>query len=174
MDPKLFDAYYFYARACFQQGRLELAAHLFEQAAQVNPDDFQALSMLAMVYEGQGRMAEGEAAHRRSLRVIEKHLELHPDDARALYLGATDLCQLGEKGRSLEWAQMALAIDPEDAGILYNVACVYSLQGQVEEALNCLEKAMVHGFWYKQWAEHDSDLTNLRNHPRFQALMARS
>jgi len=173
LDPKLFDAYYFYARACFQQGKLELASHMFEQAAQVNPDDYQAPSMLAMVYEGQGRAAEAEAAHRRALRVIEKHLELHPDDARALYLGATDLCQLGQRARSLEWARMALAIDPEDAGILYNVACVYSLQGQIEEAIDCLEKAIVHGFWYKRWAEHDSDLNNVRSHPRFQALMAR-
>ncbi|HEV8384178.1 MAG TPA: protein kinase, partial [Candidatus Acidoferrales bacterium] len=174
LDPKHFDAYYFYARACFQQGRLELAAHMFEQAAQVNPEDYQAPSMLAMVYEGQGRAAEAEAAHRRAVRVIERHLEMHPDDARALYLGATDLCQLGEKARSLEWARMALAIDPEDAGILYNVACVYSLQGQIEPAIECLEKAMVHGFWYKQWAEHDSDLNNVRGHPRFTALMARS
>jgi len=173
LDPKLFDAHYFYARACFQQGQLELAAHLFEQASKVNPDDYQSPSMLAMVYEGQGRMAEAEAAHRRAVRVVEKHLELHPDDARALYLGATDLCQLGEKARSMEWARMALAIDPDDAGILYNVACVYSLQGQLDEALDCLERAMVHGFWYKRWAENDSDLNNLRSHPRFKALMAR-
>lgn len=174
LDPKLFDARYFYARACFQQGQLELAAHLFEQASKVNPDDYQSPSMLAMVYEGQGRMAEAEAAHRRAVRVVEKHLELHPDDARALYLGATDLCQLGEKARSMEWASMALAIDPDDAGILYNVACVYSLQGQIEQAIDCLEKAMVHGFWYKRWAENDSDLNNLRSHPRFKALMERS
>jgi serine/threonine protein kinase/Flp pilus assembly protein TadD len=171
LDPKLFDAYYFYARACFQQGNLELAGHLFQQASEVNPDDYQAPSMLAMVYEGQGRLVEGQAAHRRSIRIIEKHLERHPDDARALYLGATDLCQLGEKGRSLEWARMALAIDPEDAGILYNVACVYSLQGQLEESIACLEKALVHGFWYKRWAENDSDLNNVREHPGFKKLM---
>ena len=172
LDPKLFDAYYFYARACFQQGNLELAGHLFQQAASVNPDDYQPPSMLAMVLEGQGRLTEAQAAHHRSLRIIEKHLERHPDDARALYLGATDLCQVGEKARSLEWARMALAIDPEDAGILYNVACVYALQGQLEEALDCLEKALVHGFWYKRWAEHDSDLNNLRSHPRFQKIMS--
>ena len=172
LDPKLFDAYYFYARACFQQGNLELAGHLFQQAASVNPDDYQAPSMLAMVLEGQGRLTEAQAAHRRSLRIIEKHLERHPDDARALYLGATDLCQIGEKGRSLEWARMALAIDPEDAGILYNVACVYSLQGQIDDALDCLEKALIHGFWYKRWAEHDTDLNNIRSHPRFQKIMA--
>jgi non-specific serine/threonine protein kinase len=171
LDSKLFDAYYFYARACFQSGRLELAAHLFEQATQVNPDDYQAPCMLAMVYKSQGRMTESEAASRRAIRIIEKHLELHPDDARALYLGAASLCQLGEKARSLEWAQMALAIDPEDAGILYNVACVYALQGRTEEAIECLERAMVHGFWYKQWAERDPDLNSLRAHPRFQALL---
>ena len=174
LDSKLFDAYYFYARACFQQGRLELAGHMFEQAAQVNPDDYQAPCMLAMVYKSQGRTAETEAAHRRAIRVIEKHLQLHPDDARALYLGAASLCQLAEKARSLEWARMALAIDPDDAGILYNVACVYSLQGQIEPSIECLEKAMIHGFWYKQWAERDPDLNAIRNHPRFAALMARS
>jgi serine/threonine protein kinase/Tfp pilus assembly protein PilF len=171
LDPKLYEAYYFYARACFQQGKLERAGALFESAAKVNPDDYQAPSMMAMVLEGQGRMAEANAAHRRALRAAEKHLELHPDDARALYLGATDLCQLGERARSLDWARRALAIDPEDCGILYNVACVYSLQGLAEEAIDCLEKALQHGFWYKRWAQHDSDLDSVRKHPRFQSLM---
>ncbi len=171
LDPKLYEAYYFYARACFQQGKLERAGALFESAAKVNPDDYQAPSMMAMVLEGQGRMTEANAAHRRALRAAEKHLELHPDDARALYLGATDLCQLGERARSLDWARRALAIDPEDCGILYNVACVYSLQGLVEECIDCLERALQHGFWYKRWAQHDSDLDSVRKHPRFQALM---
>jgi non-specific serine/threonine protein kinase len=174
LDPKLFDAYYFYARACFQQGNLGQAGLLFEKASQVNPADYQAPSMLAMVYDGQGRAADAAAAHRRALELAEKHLELHPDDARALYLGATDLCQLGEKARSLEWAKRALAIDPEDCGILYNVACVYALQGMADDAVDCLEKAMTHAYWYKRWAQHDSDLDSIRSHPRFQALMERA
>jgi tetratricopeptide (TPR) repeat protein len=92
---------------------------------------------------------------------------------RALYLGACALGRLGEQSRSLEWAQRALAIDPEDCGILYNVACTYALQGKTEEAINCLEKAMTHALWYKRWALHDSDLDPLRSHPRFQSLMER-
>jgi serine/threonine protein kinase/Flp pilus assembly protein TadD len=171
LDPKLYEAYYFYARACFQQGKLERAGALFESAAKLKPDDYQAPSMMAMVLEGQGRVAEATAAHRTALRAAEKHLELHPDDARALYLGATDLCQLGERTRSLDWARRALAIDPEDCGILYNVACVYALQGLSDEAIDCLAKALQHGFWYKRWALHDSDLDSLRSNPRFQSLM---
>jgi len=173
LDPKLFEAHYFYARACFQQGKLEDAASLFEKASQVKPEDYQSLSSLGMVYTGLSRNEEALDAYRRAWQVAEKHLELHPDDARALYLGAVALCRLGERSRSLEWARRALAIDPEDCGILYNVACTYALQGKPEEAIDCLEKAMTHAFWYKRWAQHDSDLDSLRSHPRFQALMAR-
>ncbi len=174
LDPRNFEAYYFYARACFQQGKLEEAANLFEKASEAKPDDYQAPQLLAMVYVGQGRKADAEESYRRAWQRAEKHLELHPDDARALYLGANALCQLGERSRSLDWAGRALAIDPEDCGILYNIACVYSLLGKTEEAIDCLDKAMTHAFWYKRWAQHDSDLDSLRSHPRFQALMDRS
>jgi serine/threonine protein kinase/Tfp pilus assembly protein PilF len=171
LDPKLFEAYYFYARACVQRGKPEDAARLFEQAAKVKPDDYQAPQLLSMVYQGLGRKEDALAASRRGWQLAEKHLELHPDDARALYLGANALCQLGERARSLDWARRALAIDPEDCGILYNVACVYAQQGKTEEAIDCLNKAVSHAYWYKRWALHDSDLDSLRSHPRFQALM---
>jgi adenylate cyclase len=171
LDPKLFEAYYFYARACVQQGKPEDAARLFQQASDVKPEDYQAPQLLAMVYFGMGRKAEADETYRRAWQRAEKHLELHPDDARALYLGANALCRLGEGSRSLDWARRALAIDPEDCGILYNVACVYALQGKTDEAIDCLDKAMTHAYWYKRWAKNDSDLDSLRGSPRFQALM---
>ncbi len=145
----------------------------FEKAAEVKQDDYQAPLLLGMVYNGQGRKNEATESYRRGWQRAEKHLELHPDDARALYMGANALSQLNERARSLDWAQRALAIDPEDCGILYNIACVYSLLGKSEEAIDCLDKAMTHAFWYKRWAQHDSDLDSLRSHPRFQALMDR-
>jgi tetratricopeptide (TPR) repeat protein len=172
LDPKLFEGYYFYARACFQQGKLEEAARFFEKASEVNPDDYQAPTLLGTVLVGLGRKEDAERTYRRAYVAAEKHLELHPDDARALYLGAGCLAHLGERARAQDWAGRALAIDPEDCGILYNVACVYSNLGKIEEGIDCLEKEMAHAYWYKRWAEHDSDLDNLRSHPRFQKLMA--
>jgi len=173
LDAKLFEAYYFYARACFQQGKLEKAGELFQKASEVKPEDYQAPSMLAMTFNGLGRVAEAQAAHVRAVRTAEKHLEVHPDDARALYLGASNLCHIGERARGLDWARRALGIDPEDCGILYNVACVYSLLGQLDESVDCLEKAMAHASWYKSWALHDPDLNAIRELPRFKALMNR-
>ena len=172
LDPKLYEAYYFYARTLFQSGDLTRAAEMYEQAARLNPDDYQAVSLLVGVYHGLGREAEAESTERRALRLTEKHVELHPDDARAWYLGATILVRMRDNKRGFEWARRALEIDPEEMSILYNVACVYSLLGRTEEALSCLGKVMEHGTFYKNWAAKDSDLDALRSDPRFQALLS--
>jgi serine/threonine protein kinase/Flp pilus assembly protein TadD len=172
LDPKLYEAYYFYARTSFQSGDLTKAAELYEQASRLNPDDYQAVSLLVAVYHGLGRKAEADATERRALLLTEKHIELHPDDPRALYLGATILVRRNDHKRGFEWARRALEIDPEESSILYNVACVYSLLGRTEDAIGCLEKVMSHGIFYKNWAAKDSDLDSLRSDPRFQALLS--
>jgi serine/threonine protein kinase/Flp pilus assembly protein TadD len=173
LDPKLFEAHYFYARASFQQGNMEKAGRLFEQACIVKPQDYQAPTLLGTVYRSLGKTAEAKAAARRALQMAEKHLELHPDDARALYLGAGNLACSGERDRAEEWVNRALAIDSEEPSILYNSACVFSNIGSADKALDCLEKALApsKGHWYRQWAAKDSDLDALRDLPRFQALM---
>jgi non-specific serine/threonine protein kinase len=171
LNPKLFEAYYFYARARFAEGKLEEAARLYEEASRINPDDYQSAILVASVYVTLGRKAEAEAARRRGLAVAEKHLVMHPDDARALYLGAVCLSQFGERDRALEWTRRALAAEPEDSGVLYNVACGLTLLGEHEEALECLENAVKYGFGHKAWLEHDSDLDSIRGNPRFQALL---
>jgi TolB-like protein/cytochrome c-type biogenesis protein CcmH/NrfG len=171
LNPNLFEAYYFYARSCLIHGRLQDAARLFEKACQVRPDDYQSPSLLANVYDGMNVEPElARAAHRRAVEVIEKHLEMHPDDVRALYLGAQNLCHLGETSRGLEWAQRALAIDPEDSAVCYNVACIYAILGHIEPAMDYLEKAIACGFGDKKIIQNDPYLNPVRQHPRYVAL----
>src|SRR5262249_25693062 len=110
-------------------------------------------------------------AYRGGLEVAEKHLEFYPDDARALCLGATAWCQQGEGDRAVEWASRALAIDPDESMTLYNVACVYALLGQTEEALDTLTRAVERGYAHKEWIRNDADFKALHGHPRFQALL---
>jgi serine/threonine protein kinase/Flp pilus assembly protein TadD len=172
LDPKLYEAYYFYARTAFQSGNLVKAAELYEQASRLNPDDYQAVSLLVAVYHGLGRQAEAEATERRALQLTEKHIETHPDDPRAFYLGATILVRTGDHAKGLEWARRALAIDPGESSILYNVACVYALVGRGEDALDCLGKVLEQGTFYKNWAAKDSDFDSLRSDPRFHALLS--
>jgi TolB-like protein/Tfp pilus assembly protein PilF/tRNA A-37 threonylcarbamoyl transferase component Bud32 len=172
LNPKLFEAHYFYGRALFLQGKLDEAATRFEQASRVRPEDYQAPALLNSIYRGLGRNEEAEALGRRNLQLIEKHLEMYPEDARAFYFGAGLAFAYGQRAKAANWVQRALAIDPEDPLILYNVGCVYALMGRVEEAIDCLEGTLRHGgTGHRQWMKNDSDLDELRQHPRFQALL---
>ena len=171
LDPQLFEAHYYYARSCWVQGKLEAAAEHFKEAMRVRPEDFQAPSLLGSIYHGLDQRDDALVYQKRAFENIEKHLELHPDDARALYLGSGALIGVGEIERGLEWAERAVAIDPTDTGILYNVACTYSEAGRVEEAIDYLEKAVAGGFNQKEWIVNDGDLAPLRDHPRFKALI---
>ena len=173
LDSNLFEAYYYHGRSLFSQGKMKEAAELFVKAHQVNPDDFQAPALLAPIYKGLGQMAEAEAAYRRLFQLVEKHIKAYPDDVRAIYFGASALVQLGEREQSLEWNRRALALEPDDPGVLYNVACVYASLGELESAVDCLEKAVRSGMAQKDWMAHDSDLDPLRTQPRFQELLKR-
>jgi TolB-like protein/Flp pilus assembly protein TadD len=171
LNPKLFEAHYFFGRASFQQGKHEDAVRHYEEASRVRPEDYQTPMLQSFALARLGRKADAEAAVRKGLQIAEKHLELNPDDARALYLGGNALVQLGEGQRGLEWAGRALALDAEDSGVLYNVACVHALVGDIEGALAYLDKAIRNGFGHREWLENDSDLESLRADARFEALL---
>jgi len=171
LNPNLFEPYYFDGRASFERGDFGRAAQLFERAAAVRPDDFQSRFFAAQCYAAMGLENRTDAAYRTALESVRRHVELNPDDARAVTMGAVSLCRLGEKCQGLEWADRALAIDPEDAGVSYNVACLFALEGERDRAIRCLEDAVDGGFWHKAWAENDPDLDSLRDDPRFVALL---
>jgi len=175
LNPELFEGYYFYARTCLIHGRLQKAVGLFEKACKARPEDYQAPALLANVYDGlPDHEATALQAHQRALQVIRKHLEIHPDDVRALYLGAQSLCKTGEKDLGVQWAARALALDPEDSAVCYNVGCIYAIMGDNARAIDCLENAVKYGFGDQNIIRNDPYLKPLHTEPRFQELLARA
>ncbi|HEX6930050.1 MAG TPA: tetratricopeptide repeat protein [Gammaproteobacteria bacterium] len=171
INPRLFDAWYQHARACFQQGNLKRAAELFERAAQIQPEDYQTPLLLRQVYLSLGRVDEAKATAQRGLVLAQRHLELNAKDARAVYLACGSMIQLGMYQQAMQWSEKALAIDPDDPMINYNVACCYAQAGEPEKALDCLEKAKGSGNFSAGWLKNDSDLFSLHDHPRFRSLL---
>jgi serine/threonine protein kinase/Flp pilus assembly protein TadD len=173
LDPKSFEAAYFYARSCVAQGRNEDAAKWFERAIAVRPDDYASLALLATVYHALGEEEKSIQHSRRAYDTARKHLELTPDDPRALYMGAMALSSLGESEKAREWNRRALAMDPDDPSVLYNIACAFAMEGQALEAIDALTKALDNGFGHWKWIEHDTDLDSIRETPQFLDLLKR-
>ena len=173
LDPKSFEAAYFFARSCIAQGKAEEAVKWFERAIAVRPDDFAALIILAGAYMELGRAEDVTRAMRRAYDAARKHLELNPDNPRALYMGAAALVQLGELDKALDWTKRAEAMEPDDPSVLYNVACDYAQLVMPAEAISALTRAIDNGFGHWKWIEHDSTLDPLRAEPAFKALLQR-
>ncbi|HDT14272.1 MAG TPA: tetratricopeptide repeat protein [Candidatus Aminicenantes bacterium] len=173
LDPTLFEAWYFYARHAFASGDLAKSATLYEEAMRVRPEDFYSPLLVAQVYQELDRPEDARAVREKGVALVEKHVDLHPDDVRALYMGANGLIALGQKAKGLEWARRARRIEPDDPMVLYNLGCIHALAGDLEEAIDCLERAAAGGLLQKGWYEHDGDLEPVRGHPRFKALLER-
>ena len=171
LDPSLFEAYYYYGRTRFHQGNVQEAAELFAKAAEANPADYQSRLLRVQILHGLGRMDEAMAEAKMGIVAAEKHLELNPDDARALHLGAGSLIVAGQPERAEQWLARALEIDPNDSVVLYNVACNYAILGKIDTALNYLEQAVENGTVSLAWMRNDEDLKNLRGHPRYEELL---
>lgn len=170
---ELFEARYYYARHCFALGQSQKAIRLYEEAMRLRPDDYQSPILIAPLYADCGRSEEAAAARRLGIKLADEHLKVNPADARALYLAANALVALGDREWGEAYVQRALDASPEDALLLYNAGCVYSLLGRWEDALEHLDQAAARGVTQKGWYENDSDLAPLRDHPRFQQLLAR-
>jgi TolB-like protein/Flp pilus assembly protein TadD len=173
LDPESFEARYYHARHCFVRGQSRKASELYESAMRVRPDDYQSPLLVAPLYDDCGRSEDAVAARRLGIKLADEHLKVNPADARALYLAANGLVAIGDRERGEAYVQRALDALPDDPMLLYNVGCVYSLLGRFEEALECLDQAAARGVTQKGWYEKDSDLAPLRDHPRFQQLLAR-
>jgi TolB-like protein/Flp pilus assembly protein TadD len=172
LDPRQYDANYFLGRLRFQQGRFVEAERAFNRAADVR-EDYESRFFAAQAVAATGDEKAAESAYRRALHVAQMHVDLHPDDPRAATMCAVSCCRVGLRDRGLAFAERALTVDPDDAGVRYNVACLFALEGLTERALDCLEEAFTKGFGNIAWIEKDPDLDSLRSHSRFHALMNR-
>jgi len=171
LDPNLFEAHYFSARHAFAQGRREDAIERYEEAMRVRPEDFQAPLLIAQIYEELGEQEKAREARTRGIALARRHLEMNPDDARAVYMAANGMVALGQRELGVDWVRRALRMRPDDPMLLYNAGCVYAMAGAAEEAVGCLERAVEHGLTQKGWFEHDNNLDGVRANPRFKALL---
>jgi non-specific serine/threonine protein kinase len=170
LNSNSFDAYYLYGRVSFARGQVEKSAELFLKASKVRPEDFQSVLLYAQSLHVLGRVNHREVL-REGVERAKKHLQLNPNDRRALSLTSGSLYEVGEEKEAFNWINKALELYPEDAGVLINATCLFAKAGIKERALDLLELAVGKGFGKKEWIAHDPDYDSLRNEPRFKVLL---
>jgi len=171
LNSNSYDAYYLYGRSCFAKGDLEKSAEMFLKASEVRQEDYQSLILLGQSMRVMGKDKVDEVL-RKGITRARKQLELNSSDVRALSLGSGTLYDLGEKKEAFEWSEKSMELYPDDAGTLFNGACLYAKAGYNDKALSMLERAFARGYGNKAWIEQDPDYDSIRNEPRFKALLA--
>jgi TolB-like protein/tetratricopeptide (TPR) repeat protein len=173
IDPKNFRGWYFFGRAKVQEGDLKRALQLFDRASMVRPEDFQSVLLQAQLYTSLGMEAESMEVTRQGIKRVRAVLDLIPDDNRALNMGAFALLRLGQVEEAKRWMTTSMKNAPMDSIIQYNGACFFSLAGEAQQALDCLENCLIKvGNISREWLEHDSDMDNIRHYPRYEQIIS--
>jgi tetratricopeptide (TPR) repeat protein len=151
-----------------QIGRTEEAIAAYDKALAIKPDKHEAWNNRGVALRQIGRNEEAIAAY-------DKALAIKPDLHEAWNNRGIALGQIGRTEEAIAAFDKALAIKPDDHEVIYNKACIYALQQQIDLALQYLQQAIqLKSEYYREMARTDSDFDPIRDNARFQALIADS
>jgi hypothetical protein len=81
------------------------------------------------------------------------------------------LYESGEYAEAADRGREVIEAHPEYAGVIYNVACVESLAGRKEDAMEHLRMAISGSERFRKLAADDSDFDPIRDRPAFKELV---
>ena len=163
-------AYYLLGRALFAAGKYQEVADMAEAAMKTGSEDYNVYVPIANALGALGKKdARGNIVQQR-VQVMEAHLRKVPEDARARTLLAVAYTEMHREEDAVREANLAMALRPNEATVLYNVACVFCGLNRVDEAMDVLKKAWEAGFKDPVWVRRDPDLAILHTNPEFQKL----
>ncbi len=107
------------------------------------------------------------------IEFMEGVVRRDPSYLEALQILGDDYTRRGKFVKGLMIDEQLVRLRPGEPVTHYNLACSYSLTGQLERAMECLEKAIELGYHDFQWMARDPDLAELRGHPTYAKFRAR-
>jgi hypothetical protein len=113
-------------------------------------------------------------------KIFEKIVELNPEDIQSIYNLSLSYHRVGNYERAIKYHNMVgdfMESDHTDGlthykrNGLYNLACAYSLKGDIGNSINALNLAIEAGYDNTRLLTRDSDLENLRQDVRFHDVL---
>ena len=107
------------------------------------------------------------------IQFMEGIVRRDPEYIEALQLLGDHYTQRGKYEQGLKVDERLSRLEPRNPLVFYNLACSYSLIGEVDQAANALDKALALGYRDFKWLAKDPDLKTLRKHPLFRDIEAK-
>lgn len=102
---------------------------------------------------------------------FEQLLKKKPDFIQALTALGNAYTQRGDYKKGLEIDLHLSRLRQDDSTVHYNLACSYSLLGELDMAFSTLKKAIDLGYDDFEHLRRDPDLENLKKDERFQHIL---
>jgi len=163
-------AYYLLCRALFSAGRFQEVVDIMETALEASGEDYNVYIPIANSLGALGKKEMYQNLLQRRMSALENHLKHVPEDARARILLGTDYAEIGREEDALRELHLAMTMRANEASILYNAACLYSLLKRKPEAMDALRKAWEAGFRDVSHVRRDPDLIFLHDEPDFDRM----
>jgi serine/threonine protein kinase/tetratricopeptide (TPR) repeat protein len=163
-------AYYLLCRALFSAGRFQEVVDIMETALEASGEDYNVYVPIANSLGALGKKDMYQNLLQRRMSALENHLKHVPEDARARILLGTDYAEIGREEDALRELNLAMTMRANEASILYNAACLFSLLKRKNEAMEALRKAWEAGFRDVSHVRRDPDLALLHDEPDFERM----
>ena len=163
-------AYYLLGRILFASGRYQELVDVSEKAMEAGGQDY---NIFVPIMNSLGALGKEESlrnVRQRQMQALENHLKSVPEDARARVLLASSYAATDRREDAIREANLAVTLRPNEAIVLYNVACVFCRLGDKPEALDALRKCWNAGYRDAEWARRDTALSLVHGDPEFERL----
>ena len=171
LKPDCEQGYTVLGRALCESDRGKEAAELIDRALAVSGDDYNVYIPYGNALRALGDDAAAEKLEHKLVVVLERQLQIVPEDTRARILLATSYARAGKVREAVTETVEAITMRPKDSLTLYNAACTYGVLNMKVEALATFKCAIEAGYRNPEWAALDNDLACIHADPEFQRLV---
>ncbi len=179
-----------------EQKQYDQAIAAYQQAIALDPTNAYAHRNLGDVYHAQHKYNEAIAAYQQAITLdstfasphyglgnlyrdlnrndeaqtaYQRTLDLDPTNYRSMYCLARLERLTGNQEQASAWIDQARPLLPADG--FYDRACLESIAGDADAAVEALRVALERGEAFVAWAREDPDFVFIRDDPRYRALV---
>jgi serine/threonine protein kinase/tetratricopeptide (TPR) repeat protein len=150
----------------YTEKRYSEAAAMTEKALQLNDQNYLVWNNLLNAYVQLNEKDKASAARTRVMQLAERSAKLNPQDALPHVKLANVYARQNDREKAMARIQTALALSPDDPGVLDDVAVAYEILGERGLALKYIHQALQKGYPVQQVIS-DPDMQRLIQDPSF-------